>query len=305
MKAFKTIMNVLGIIAASLLSPILIAMLVVTPVMSAATSFLSAKNIQTVISSVNFSELISGEMASMESEEIPEIGAGMMDTLMETDMMEDIIELCVDNIFATVDGETRDSEYITNQVKVIMTDNIDEIEAIIEDYMGESFSQYLGDGFEVPENVVNDMAEALVDEYAVTVAEMLPSAEDLGFDAQTLEIISNLRSGTYFWIVFGVAAGLTVLVLLCQVMRFKGFMWLGVDYLVAAVLTLVASVGVKAFNISYLIADVSLGSSLIDTIITMISTKLMIGSGILAAGGIVFIVIFVVGRKCLKKRKAV
>lgn len=297
MKAFKTIMNVLGIIVASILSIVLIVVLNTTLVVSAATSFFEGKNIHKLLSNVDYSQIITSEMGTIEDGEIPAIGNDLINQLMETEMMKEIIEMCVNNVFEVMEGTSEKDGLTADEVFTVAEKHLDELSEILK--------LYIGDTIPLTEETLKEMALSIAKEYSVVIAEMMPTAEDLGLDAEVLNIIMNLRNGTYFWIVFGVAAGLTLVVMLCQVMRFKGFMWIGVDYLVAAVISLIASVLVKTFNISALLGDSSIGVSILSAMTGIISAEMMKGTGILAILGVIFIVVFILGRKLLKKKNVV
>lgn len=290
MKVFKIIMNVFGIIGASFLSILLVIALAVTPVVSAATSFLQGENIYKIISSVDYSEIISSGM-DMDSNS-PE--GEIANELMESEMMEELVNLCVDNIFETIDSNGESDPISPNDIEDIAEDHEDELKDIIK--------EYVGDEIPLTEETLDEMADSLIEEYSVEIAETLPTADDLGLSPDVLNIIMNLRNGTYFWIAFGIAAGLSLLVMLCQVMRFKGFMWIGVDYLVAAVFTLISSFGIKVVDLCAIMDLDASAAPVMKTVTGIISSEMLKGAGVEAGLGIVFIVVFIVGRKLWKKK---
>ena len=291
MKIFKIIMNILGIICASFLSILLIFALTVTPMISAAASFLQGENIYKIISSLDYSEIISSEMAMDSDSQEGEI----VNELMESEMMEDLINLCVDNIFETIDSNGESDAITPDDIEDIAKDHEDELKKIIK--------KYVGDDIPLTEEILDEMADSLIEEYSVDIVETLPTAEDLGLSPDVLNVIMNLRNGTYFWIAFGIAAGLTLLVMLCQVMRFKGFMWIGVDYLLAAVFTLISSFGIKVLDLCAIMEVDRTAEPVMETVKGIISSGMLKGAAIEAGLGVVFIVVFIVGRKLWKKNK--
>lgn len=292
MKVFKIIMNILGIICAGFLSIILIFSLAVTPMISAAASFLQGENIYKIISSLDYSEMISSEMGvdgdSLEGE--------IVNKLMESEMMEDLVNLCVDNIFETIDNNGKSDAITSDDIEDIAKDHEDELKGIIK--------EYVGDEIPLTEEILDEMADSLIEEYSVEIVGTLPTADDLGLSQDVLNVIMNLRNGTYFWITFAIAAGLTLLVMLCQVMRFKGFMWIGVDYLLAAVFTLISSFGIKVVDLCALMEVDRSAEPVMETVTGIISSGMLKGAAIEAGLGVVFIVVFIVGRKILKKKKS-
>lgn len=296
MKTFKIVMNVFGIIGASFLSILLVIALMATPMVSAVTAFFQGENITKIVTSVDYTEIITAEMDMSEIGATQQAEIELFDELMDSEMMKDIIELCVDNIFAVMDGTAENDGITAEDIKDIAEEHMDELKAIVK--------TYIGDTIPLTEETLDEMTTSLIDECATDIAEMMPTAEDLGLDDEVLNVIVNLRNGTYFWIVFGITAGLTLLVMLCQVMRFKGFMWIGVDYLVAAVFTLISSFAMKAADLSMLLGDEIGVASVFSAATGIIFSEMLKCAGIMALLGVLFIVIFVVGRKLLKKSKA-
>ena len=283
MKAFKIIMNILGIIAASFLSIFLIASLVAIPVVSAGSSFFSGKNVYKLLVGLDYTDIVDSGLDNEEGTFINQV--------MDTDMAQEIIEMCADNIFSVMEGN--ENTVTEEDIKEVFMNHKDEFQDILKSYADDSIP--------LTEEILEEMTKEAMDEYAIVVANMMPTPEDIGIDSETLNFILNLRNGTYFWIVFAMAATLTVLVMLCQVMRFKGFMWIGVDYVLAALFSLVLSFWVKVIDLGRLIGEFGAEADLLATISDIISAEMLKVSGIMGVLGIVFIVVFIVGRKLMKK----
>lgn len=293
MKIFKKVMNVIGIIMASLLSILLVIGLMAVPVVSAVSSFFKTENIQKILADIDYTQLIAEEI-NLDSEDFPELGADVINQLMETEMVEEIIATCVDNIFAILEGEEAKDGLTAEDIQAIAEKHLDELVVILKGYIGDSLP--------LSDETFTEMARLLVKDFSGIIAEQIPTPEDLGLNAEVISLITNLRNGTYTIMILAVAAVFTVAVLLCQVMRFKGFMWLGVDYCVAAVGSLVLSFVVKTMDLSSLLGDVAFADAILPPIVEIISKELLKGAGILAIIGIVFIIVFVVGRVILKKK---
>ena len=294
MKAFKTIMNVFGIIGASILSVMLVAVLVVTPLVSAVSSFFKTDSIQDILSDIDFTEMIISEM---ELDEDGEMKAEFVEDIMNSDMMEEVLELTVDNLLDIMDGTSSKSSLTGADIEAVARKHTDEITSIFKkNYVGE---------IEIPDDFdeyIDEMVDSLIGELAESFAEEMPTAEELGIDRETVNTISKLRSGTYVKLIIIIAVILTVLVMLCQVMRFKGFMWISVDYYIAALGTLILGFLIKTFDLARMFSDEVIGVSVVSSIVGMISGKLIKGAIILLVLGILFTVIFVVGRKAIKKK---
>ena len=287
----KTVFNVFGIIGASILSIFLVISLVTTPVVSAAGSFFKTENIQEIFSSIDYSKMITSEMDLDEEEEMQ---AQLIEDIMDSKMMEEILELTVDNLFDVMEGKSTKNRLTAKEVQTVAEKHMDEITSILKKH-------FAGDE-EIPEEYIDELADEMIGELSASFAEMLPTTEEMGLDRQTVSIISGMRNGTYFWTAFAIAAVLTVLVMLCQVMRFKGFMWISVDYYVAAAGTLVLATLIKSLDFARIMDNDLMSVSIISSIISMVSGQMFKGALILLALGILFTVIFVVGRKSLKKK---
>ena len=287
MKTFKIIMNVFGIIGASILSIFLVLALAATSFVYAASSFFQGENIFKIIASVDYSAIISSEMDEIDGEIVNE--------LMQSEMMEEIVDLCVENIFDAIEENDINRTVSSDDVEDIMEEHEDDIKKMVE--------EYVGDTIPLTEEILDEMTDALIQEYSIEIAESLPTVYDLGLDKDTLNIIMNLKNGTYFKTALAIAVVLTILVMLCQVMRFKGFMWIGVNYLVASVLTLISSAVIKTINLGELLDVDALAYPVLNTITGIIASDIVKGVIIMAVSGVVFIVVFIVGRKLLKNKK--
>ena len=285
MKTFKIIMNVIGIICVSIF---LVLALTVTPIINAASSFFQGENIYKIISSVDYSAIISSEMEET-------VEAELVNDLMQSEMMEEVVDLCVENIFEAIEENDINRTVSPDDIEDIFEDHKDEIRELVD--------EYIGDTIPLTEEVLDEMTDALIQQYSIEMAESLPTVYDLGLDDDTLNIIMNLKNGTYLKIVISIVAVLSLIVMLCQVMRFKGFMWIGVDYLLSAILAFIFSAVIKTIDFSAVIGLDVTTSPVFSTIVEIISLDMIKSAIVITVLGVVFIAVFVVGRKVLKKKK--
>ena len=293
MNVFKKLMNVLGIIAASVFSILLVIILIMMPVLSSIGVFFEGENIHKLISDIDFAKVIESEMGTIELSGETDKEAQIIDDLMESEMMKDVATLCVEHLLEEVDNAGEVRIVTAEDISDIANEHMDELQQIVKKNLGEDIP--------LTEEVLDEMTNSLVKEYSAEVANMIPTVEDIGLDKETLNVLNNFKSGTYFWMMFGVAAVLTIIVMLCQVMRFKGFMWIGVDYLVSAIGSLVLAFLLKSGNFISKVMIGEMGTSILESSAEIIYSGMLKGSAILAGCGIIFIVIFVVGRKFIKK----
>ena len=295
MKIFKKLMNVLGIIAAAILSILLIITLIMTFTLSSVEGFFEGENIHKILADVDFTTLIENEMGTIELSGGTEKEAQIIEDLMDSEMMDEVVTLCIDHIFEEIENTNNVNPITAQHISDIAYDHMDELQKIVKSNLGE----------EIPltKEILDEMTESLIEEYSVKVADMIPTVEDFGLDKETLQIINNLKNGTYFMIALGGAVILTIVVMLCQVMRFKGFMWIGVDYLVSAIGSLVLAIILKSGNLVSHVMIGEMGASVLESSAEIICDGLLKGSLILAGLGIIFIIVFAVGRTVIKKKK--
>ena len=304
MKVLKVVLNVLGIIAASLLSVLLTVVLVAAPVTSAVSSFLQADTLHKVVKEIDYSKLLetigesSGEGAAIE------LPGEVVQAIAQTEAVGELMDLYMEEIFSAIDGNTQ-PVLTTDALLGIVQNNMDEIVEIMNTYMGadEIFT----------EETTSEIITAVVETEGERIIEMLPKAEDLGLvpsggDVSSEETIvmagvQMVRSGGLLMIVILAAAVLSVLIFLLRVMRFKGFMWLGAVYFVAAALSLVVALAVGGNQLSQMLAAATGFGTVTTAVLSVMSAKLMLGAGVLALVAVVFTAAFIVGRIFLKKRK--
>lgn len=125
---------------------------------------------------------------------------------------------------------------------------------------------------------------------------------DTGFgEINIIDVLQSLHNGFYVRVFILVAAVLSVLILLCRWVRFKGFMWIGVVYLIAAGLSLLATFPVKTLSLAEMMGESMGGFDIMESIIPVFVAGMNKGTVILASVGVGAILIFTVARIILKK----
>lgn len=128
-----------------------------------------------------------------------------------------------------------------------------------------------------------------------------PSLQELGVDEEILNVVRMLRDGIVSIVGIMLVVIFALLVLVCQFPRFKSFMWLGVDFILGGGLTLVVTVSFEAiFNVA--MAGIPLGTDILSPMVEGFTGTMKAGALIELGLAVLFIVIFVVGRKVLRKK---
>ncbi len=262
-------------------------MLVVTPMVSASGSFLQAKNLQQVVNGIDFTEVIKGSIEENGFE------GELLNELMETQFMEELMAMYVEDFFAVLDDENVQKKLTPDTFKKLINTHMDELLPIIKSYIGVDDS--------LPEETLVKMVSQMLGDEAEEMIEMLPSPEDLGMDASVIMAVRVLREGILLKALIGAIAVLSLLIVLCRFVRFKGFMWLGVGYCLPAALILAAALFIRNYGASFINEAVPEAGIILDSVLSVLTNQMLKGTGVIAGLGILFILIFVLGRRVHKK----
>lgn len=283
----KKVLNTAGIIAAVLLSFILVAALIFMPFIYGGFSFLKTDHLYDVMTDLDYTELISGEIG-WDNENLPDINGEIVNELLETEMAEEMIEVYVENLFHFLEGK-EEKNLTAREVEKIADKHLDELADVLKDYLGADFF--------LTEETYREMAKLLVKELSGTIEEMIPSYKELGFDDNVIRMITNFRKGTYFYMSLAVAVVLSILIFLCRMRRGKGCIYLGVDYCLSAVFTFILSCFVKSLDINMIFKGNTVMEVLFPYISGYLNRILLIWGGIISVIGIIFIVVFFIKHK--------
>jgi len=294
MKTFKVVMYDIGIMAATVISMWLMLSLVVNTVLSCSTSFLKKENVEEMIESIDYTEFVLAEIEKTKDGNIQAIDDEVIEEIMKTEMVDEILELCMENIFAQLEGEKSEDELSVKEIKRIGNKYSDEIEDLLKEHYGKSSS--------MTDDQIENVVDNLIETYSKTIVEMAPTVETLGLTQEDIEVVSSVKNGTYFWISCGVTAVLTLLIFLILISKFKGLLWLSIDYLLVATGTLIAS-----FFINDLVDTLAKGTLLnmidITSATDSISGSMLISAIVMYVIAIVFMILFIVTKVSKKKGK--
>lgn len=290
MDVFKKVLNVFGIILGVIFSFALIASLIVAPVLSGATIFFKTENLKKMVNEIDFATIVADSMGGMSEED-----AEMMDILFEEGIMDELMVLYVEDLFAALDGGSTTKKLTAETVLDIFEKHMDVFVDMTKAQMDEEMLQYITD---------QDIEDILLDtlpEEAESIVLSVPSLQDMGLDADTLHVIGMFRDGLVATVGILLISVFAVIVLLCQVPRFKSFMWLGVDFILGGGLTLVIAMGFELL-LKTAMSAIPFGNEIIDPMVEIFAGSMKKGAVIELVLAVVFIVIFIVGRMALKKK---
>ncbi len=291
MNVFKKIMNVLGILMAAIVSMILAIVLVATPVVSGAASFFKADNLTKIVRSIDFEELLFGDGAL--EQQLGEYGF-LLEAFSETNVMEEVVELYINDVMSALNG-SGEKQLTADAVQELLIGHMDDIMPVVKAKLGDA-AAFLPEE-EIKKSVVN-----YLDTYGDSIIGMIPSIEDLGLSEEVLVGVRLLGEGKIVTLMLITAIGLSILVLLLRWVRLKGFLWLGVTYLLSAVVVGLASFGIGGAVAVLVSVAGPMAELAAEPILAVLSAYMFKGAGIYAGLAVLFIIIFTVGRKLPVKK---
>lgn len=285
MKALKSICNVFGILIAIVLSLVLLIFLIVSPVFSGVTSLVQSETLHSIVRQIDLSEL----MATDSSDPT----AAMLNELIRTDLMGEVIDLYIDDTLSALDGDSAQSALTPDTVNALVQKHMDELMPIMREYAGSDPT--------IDDDTLKQIITAMFDGDALI--EALPSPADLGITEEVITALSLIRNKALLTGSVILAAVLSLLVFALRWPRFKGFMWLAVVYIISALFNLVSGAGVSAAIPALAATYEPKLEGVLSPVLAVLTRAFFTSAAVLGVLAIAFILIFAFGRRALKKKK--
>lgn len=295
----KTVFNVLRCIVAAFLSIFLFGVLVGGGFASGASAFVQEEVITGVFSSLDGYELIHSDAdlrltlteAGFDAEAVAE--------LLNTQAVDDIIELYFNDIYAVVEGELDAVTFTEENVRKILDTHMEELKPIVNAV------------FQQPDDIPEEYLREQVYIFVEAIAESMPNVEALGIygstmtreDMETLKMLQMMHSGNLILPMLTGAGIMSLLILLCRYEKFEGFIWLSIAYFLSG--GLLFGVGnVLQRNIP-VDSTFTAMERLIMPAINMFGSKLFTVGIILVLIAVACLVVWIVGRKPKSRKNEV
>ncbi len=288
MNVMKTILNVLGVLLAIPVSLLLVVWLLVAPVLNSAAALVQPDTVKQIIRDIDYDAILEDAMA-----ETPQL-----EELMKTEMVADLVELYMKDLFAQFEGKTAGTIFHEQAIRDTVEANMDELVPMFREVLEEE-----ADGEFNPDNLSDADLQKLIlemlDEQLPELMKDIPTAESLGLtDPNIRTAVQLLRSYRLKMAVVLVTVVLSVLLFLFRIYRLRGFIWLSVVYFITAGLTLVMSQGM-----SLAVAMMPTEAAVIgEQLLAVMAGKLLIGAGIYAVVAIASVVAAVLYHNYLQKQ---
>lgn len=295
MKALKIIGNIFAILLAIILSLFTFASLVSTPVISTGTALLQPDTLQKVLTDMDLSKQLESTLKQSAPAELSELDVDFVNDLIGSDLMGDILELYIGNLMGVLEDDRMES-INQSQIHTLLEKHMPSLVAMVRKSLPEEVP--------VSDTEITDYTIATIEPALISMVSELPDLEDLGVDETALTIIHKLYDDTLVKLALGLIAVLSILVVLLRFPRFKGFLWLGITYLLASVILVLVSKQSDTFVDTLLPSEATdtLGFAL-EPILNQVKYHLNTGARNIAICAVVFILIFILGRILLSLGK--
>ena len=302
MRAF---FNVLGIIAATLLSFVLIAVLITAPVWQGFSGLLKSDVLEKMVTKMDFAEVVTSSPELMSELTSEGISPEAAEAILNSNTFDELLQILSADFLLAAKGEFSTTSLTGDKLVEIADRNRSEIVSIVRLLVPEA--SLLTDP--QLEQLVDSMLPIFSGSIVAEVDGMLLELQtDLAQEGvtQALEIAA---SPIITLTLLGVAFVLALLIFLFRLRHAEGFLWLGIDSILAALPVLGIGALLKSTGIlnaaTAQVPDAEMASVLFPVLGAVGSTILM-GGAVLIGLGIVLIAAFVLlrDRRMRKARQA-
>ena len=295
MKAFKFILNFFGILLAIILSIITLGTLIITPIISSASSFLQTDTLHKMISDINLSDMFESYITEAAPDSWDDLDVEFIDEFMSSELVKDIIDLYLNNLLGIFEQDRIDS-INQEQIDMLLNKHMPEMISIIRPRIPAELP--------VTDAEITQYATSALTPILVELVALLPTLEDLGLDSTTISILHMLHNGTLLRYTIYAVLILSLLIVLCRFPRFKGFGWLSVAYLFATLILFL--LGQNAQNIiSALLSEEFLEKTdfLLQPLLNLFRSNFLFVARNTLIVTVACLLVFILGRKLSSLRK--
>ena len=244
MKVFLKILKVLGAFLASLITPLLVAALMLAPVANTVSSVFTGEIVAKLVTNLDFEELKVSNEVFKETFENSDITPEEFEAIIKSDTFVEILEYYTEDLTEIMAGNRDESEFTPEALKEIISDNMDEVVGAVKENVSEAKDMTYSE--------IEDDILTAIDESGEELVKVLPKAEDMKEMVNDLPGVSNVGGVIKFMqkslmpIVYGVIAGLALLIFLFRISKFNGLLWDGIIFTGCSVLMFIVTFGFEA-----------------------------------------------------------
>lgn len=295
----RKVFNVLGCIIAFFLSILLICNLTVLPILQGVTGLLQQKALEDVIEQIDLAEVVTSTPELMDELEASGIDAEVIRALLSCDAADELLQSIAGDALKALRGEFLQPTLTVSVLTDLVNECRQELIPIVmmmtppEIPVNEEIANLMLD------QLVVTYGEDLITELNAVLADLQQSMQQEGITTGFL----MLANGTVTAVMLGLAVVLAGFIFLCRLRHAQGFVWIGVDAILAALPTFGAGKLMTGTILLELLPTGAVGAAIVP-LLRKAATSIFISSAILLVVGILCIVFFVLLRKRRIKKAA-
>ena len=215
----------------------------------------------------------------------------MIESFLETDVAKEVLNEYANAVNNALSG--KDGKLDKEKIKQIISDNKEDIIAFIEANMA---------GEQIDTEEFSAEIEKFIDENIDEVIDVLPEPEEIvqEFPTEVIEIINIINSGVILRALLTCDAIVALLIFVLRLWDFAGFLWLGVDGIISGIILAVVYFAMNVFK-SVILGLVPMGSTVVSSIFSAITSRLMMSFVLILIVSIAFMIIFSIIKKLRRK----
>lgn len=285
-------LRVLGVVAAALLCLPLVIMLVVTPLYTSVAGLITPQTMTSILRDIDYTEMMQNSVGNAaDGNGLP---ADMMQDVMQTPMMEELITAYTEELTSVLGGE-EGGHFTADTIPALIDKHAEELIAIVRTYAPQ-------DADAISDEELRTALKEAASEYGEDLVAQLPTAEDVAEMAPVegginpLTMIVDKTIPVALIIATLVLAALTAV---CLLHRFRALLWLGIELVVAVlplagVLSIVSAMGPELAQ--------SLPPTVVRSMLQALSGNLLTAIFVMVAVGVLLIAGFIAWRVWDKRR---
>ena len=308
MKIFIKILNVIGALFASVFMPILLALCIATPVVSAVCSFTHPEDITAMIKSIDMEEIV---LASPDIEKAladAGVSAEAIDKILDMKIISEFTEMYIDDVTSILTGEISESAITPERILALYDKHSGEVVELIKSFSKEPITETDSEIARQVRTLIENDVEGFLDSLP-TAADIKAGISDSGIDADMVAGVFSFIQNSLVPLLIAVLVFLSLLIFGLRAYHLEGTIWLGVNYTLASVILFVTAGGIdSALSLLGVAIGEGIGTdiSFIEDLISSALTRSIIPFACAyAVAAVLMIAAFVLVRIHIAKKKKV
>ena len=245
MKIFLKTLNVIGAMLATVFMPVLLALCIATPVVSAVCSFTHPEDISAIIKSIDMKEIV---LASPDLEKTltdAGVSAEAVDKILDMEIVGEFTEMYLNDVTSILTGEQIESSITPDSILALYDKHSDEIVELIKSFAEEPITEPDSEIARQVRTLIENDVQGFVDSLP-TAADIKTTIQDSGIDADMVASVFTFIQNSLVPLLIAVLVFLSLLIFGLRAYHLEGTIWLGINYTLAAVILFITVGGIDS-----------------------------------------------------------